>query len=73
MLFSPKALLFKRLLINLLIFSIKIMGLILNAFILILLKFTILILEKNLVVKISIFIVLLFIKKSLINLLRFNK
>jgi len=69
--------LFKRLLIGLLIFSIKIIGLILNTlcFIIvsILLKSAILIFRKNLAIKILIFIILLSIKKSLINLLRFNK
>jgi len=77
--FSFKALLFKKLLINLLIFFIKIIGLILSALcsiitsILILLKFAILVLEKNLAVKISAFIILLFIKGFLIDLLRFSK
>jgi len=76
MLSSFKAFPFKRLLINLLISSIKIIKLILSApwfiiiSILILLKFIILVLEKNLAIKISAFIILLFIKKSLINLLR---
>jgi len=77
--FSSKAFLFKKLLISLLIFSIKIIGLILNtlysiiASILILLKFTIFVLGKNLVVKISVFIILLFIKGSLINFLMSSK
>jgi len=76
---SPKAFLFRRLLISLLIFSIKIIGLILNALysivasILISLRFTILVLRKNLTVRISAFIVLLFIKGSLIDLLRSSK
>ena len=77
--FSSKAFLFKKLLISLLIFSIKIIGLILNtlysiiASILILLKFTIFVLGKNLVVKISVFIILLFIKGVLIDLLKSSK
>jgi len=76
---SLKALLFKGLLINLLISSIEIIGLILSAFyfiiasILILLRFTILVLGKNLAVKMSIFIVLLSIKGSLIDFLRSSK
>jgi len=79
MLSSLKTLLFKRLLISLLISSIKIIGLILStlysviASILILLKSTILVLRKNLAIKISTFIILLFIKGSLINFLRSNK
>jgi len=75
--FSPKTFLFKKLLINLLIFSTKIVGLILNTLysiiVFILLKSAIPIFGKNLAVKISTFIVLLFIKESLIDLLRFNK
>ena len=76
--FSPKAFSFRRLLISLLISFFEIIGLILNtfysiiAFILILLKSIILVLEKNFTTKMSIFIVLLFIKGSLIDLLRFN-
>jgi len=79
MLFSFKALLFKTLLINLLISFFDIIGLILSAlysiiiFILTLLKFTILVFKKNLAIKISTFIVLLLIKGSLIDFLRFNK
>jgi len=79
MLSNFKALLFRRLLISLLISFIKIIGLILSAlysiiaFILILLKSTIPILRKNLAIKISTFIVLLFIKGFLINLLKSNK
>jgi len=79
MLFSPKAFLFKRLLISLLILSIKIVGLILNtlyfiiASIIILLKFIVLVLRKNLAIKILIFIVLLFIKVFLINFLKSSK
>jgi len=77
--FNFKTLLFKKLLISLLISSFKIIKLILNtlysiiAFILILLKSTILVLRKNLAIKISIFIILLFIKGSLINLLRSSR
>ena len=77
MLFNFKTFLFKRLLINLLIFFIKIIGLILSTpyFIIvsILLKFIILILRKNLVIKILAFIILLFIKGFLINFLKSNK
>jgi len=79
MLFGLKAFPFKKLLINLLIFSAKIIKLILNtlwfiiASILILLKFIILILGKNLATKMSIFIILLFIKGSLINFLRSSR
>jgi len=79
MLFSFKTFPFKRLLINLLISSIKIVGLILNTLyfiitsIIILLKFTILVLGKNLAIKILVFIILLFIKVFLINLLRSSK
>jgi len=79
MLSSPKAFLFRRLLINLLIFSTKIIGLILNtlwfviASILILLKSIILVLGKNLAIRMSAFIVLLSIKGSLIDLLRSSK
>ena len=78
-LFNPKAFLFKRLLINLLISSVKIIGLILSAFyfivasITILLKFIILVLGKNLFVKVLGFIMLLFIKEPLIDFLRSNK
>jgi len=77
--FSPKAFLFKRLLISLLISFIKIIRLILSIFcsivasIIILLKFAILVLGKNLTIKILAFIILLFIKGSLVNLLRSNK
>jgi len=77
--FGFKALLFKSLLINLLISFIKIIGLILNTLysivtsILILLKSVVLVLEKNLAIKMSIYIVLLFIKRFLINLLRSSK
>jgi len=77
--FGFKAFLFKRLLINLLISSIKIIGLILStlysivAFILILLKSTILVLRKNLAIKMLAFMILLFIKGSLINLLRSSR
>jgi len=79
MLSSPKALLFKRLLISLLISSFNIIEVILNTLysvitsILILLKFNISIFRKNLAIKISAFIILLFIKGFLVNLLRFNK
>jgi len=74
-----KALLFKKLLISLLISSFNIIGLILNALysiiasILILLKFAILVFGKNLAIKISIFIILLLVKESLIDLLRSSK
>jgi len=75
--FNFKAFLFKKLLINLQIFSIKIIKLILNTLysiiISILLKSTIPILRKNLAIKILIFIVLLSVKGSLINFLRSNK
>jgi len=76
---GPKALSFKKPLISLLISFIKIIGLILSAlysvitFVLILLKSTILVLRKNLAAKISAFKILLFIKGSLINLLKSNK
>jgi len=77
LLFSLKAFLFKKLLINLLISFIKIIGLILNTLcfivVFISLKSAILILGENLAAKISIFIVLLFIKGSLIDLLKSNK
>jgi len=79
MLFGFRALLFKKLFINLLISFFNIIGLIFSAlysiitFILILLKFIILVLGKNLAIKMSIFIILLFIKKPLIDLLRSNK
>jgi len=72
---SFKILPFKRLLINLLISSFKIIKLILNAlysiivFILILLKFIIPVLGKNLTAKMSTFIILLFIKGSLIKII----
>jgi len=77
--FSLKTLLFKKLLINLLISSFNIIGLILNALysiiasISILLNFIILIFKKNLAIKISTFIILLLIKGSLIDLLRLSK
>jgi len=75
--FSFKAFLFEKLLISLLIFSTEIIGLILNTLYLIvvsiLLKSTILVFRKNLAIKILIFIVLLFIKGSLLDFLRFNK
>jgi len=77
--FSPRALLFRRLLISLLISSIKIVGLILSALysiiasILISLRSTILVLGKNLAIRISTFIVLLSIKGSLIDLLRSSR
>jgi len=79
MLSSFKTFLFRRLLINLLIFSIKIMGLILNTLysiiapIAILLRFTILVLGKNLAIKILVFIVLLSIKGFLIDFLKSSK
>jgi len=79
MLFSLKTLPFKRLLISLLIFSFNIIKLILNAlysliaFILILLKFIFLVFKKNLAIKISTFIILLLIKKSLVDFLKSNK
>jgi len=75
--FSFKTFLFKKLLINLLISFIKMLGLILNTLcfivVSILLKFIIPVFRKNLTAKILIFIVLLFIKGSLIDLLRSNK
>jgi len=77
MLSSLKAFLFKRLLINLLISSIEIVGLILSIFysfiVSILLKSTILVLGKNLAARISAFIILLSIKESLVDLLRSSK
>jgi len=77
MLSSFKAFLFKRLLINLLIFSAEIIGLILSTlyFIIvsILLRFIIPIFGGNLAIKILIFVVLLSIKGSSVALLRFNK
>jgi len=75
--FSPKAFLFRRLIISLLISSIKIVGLILSIFcsliVSILLRSTILVLGKNLAIKILAFIILLFIKGSLVDLLRFSR
>ena len=77
--FSPKAFLFKRLLISLLISSIEIIGLILSAFcsviasVLISLKSAVLVLGKNLAVRISAFIMLLFIRGSLMDLLRSSR
>jgi len=77
MLFSFKTFLFKRLLINLLIFSIKIIKLILNTLyfviVSILLKSAIPILGENLAIRISTFIILLSTKRSLIVLLRSSK
>jgi len=77
MLFSFKTFLFKRLLISLLIFFIKIIKLILSTLyfiiIFILLKSTILVFRKNLAIKILTFIVLLFVKGSLVDFLRSNK
>jgi len=77
MLSSPKAFLFKRLLISLLISSIKIVGLILNTFcsliVSILLRFAVPVLGKNLAVKISAFIILLSVKGSLVDLLRSSR
>jgi len=77
MLSSFKTFPFKRLLINLPIFSAEIIGLILNTLcsiiICISLKSTIPIFEKNLATKMLTFIVLLSIKGSLVDLLRSNK
>jgi len=74
---SPKAFLFKRLLISLLISSIKMVGLILSIFysfiVSILLRSAILVLGKNLAVKISAFIILLSIKGFLVDLLRSSR
>jgi len=74
---SPKTFLFRRLLINLLISSVKIIGLILSIFysfiISISLRSTILVLGKNLAVKISAFIILLSIKESLVDLLKSSR
>jgi hypothetical protein len=77
--FSPRAFLFKKFIISLLIFSVKIIGLILSTLysiiisILILLRSTVLALGKNLTIKISAFTVLLSVKGSLINLLKFSR
>ena len=77
--FDLRAFLFKKLLISLLIFSIKIIGLILSTLyfiivsVLILLRSTILVIEKNLTVKILAFMVLLFIKGFLIDFLKPSK
>jgi len=76
---GPKAFPFKRLLINLLISFIEIIELILNtfyfivAFIIILLRFTILVLGKNLTINMLAFTMLLSIKGSLIDFLKSNK
>ena len=76
---SPRAFLFRRLLISLLISSIKIVGLILsalysiNASILILLRSTTLVLGKKLATRMSAFIELLSIRGSLIDLLRSSR
>jgi len=65
--FSLKIFPFKRLLISLLIFSVEIIELILNIpysiVVFILLKSALPILKKNLTIEISIFVVLLFVKK----------
>jgi len=77
--FSFKAFPFKKVLISLLISFIKIIKLILNTlcsiitFFIILLKSTIPVLGQNLTIKILAFVVLLFIKKSLINPLKSSK
>ena len=77
--FSPRAFPFRRLVINLLISSIKIIGLILSVLysiiisILVSLKSAIPVLGKNLAIKMSAFMVLLSIKGFLINLLRSSK
>jgi len=77
MLSSLRAFLFRRLLISLPISSIKIVGLILSIFcsliISILLRSAILVLKKNLAIRILAFIILLSIKGSLINLLRSSR
>jgi len=76
---SPKAFLFRRLIISLLISSIKIIGLILSVLysvitsILVSLRSAVPVLGKNLAIRISAFIVLLFVKGSLIDLLRSSK
>jgi len=76
---SPKALPFGRLLISLLISSIEIVGLILSALCsivasgLILLRSAVPVLGKNLVARMSAFMMLLFVKGSLIDLLRFSR
>jgi len=74
---SLKTFLFGRLLISLLIFSAKIIGLILNTLcsivVSILLKSIIPVFKKNLAIKISIFMVLLSIKGFLIDFLRSSK
>jgi len=79
MLFNFKNFLYRKLLISLLISSIKIIKLILNTLcfivtsITILLKSIILVLGKNLTIKILAFIVLLSIKESLVDFLRSSK
>jgi len=77
MLSSLKAFLFKRLLINLLISSIKMVGLILSIFCSLIismsLRSAILVLGKNLAIRISAFIILLSIKGFLIDLLRSSR
>jgi len=76
---SPRAFPFKRLIISLLISSIKIIGLILSvlysviASILVSLRSAIPVLGKNLTIKMSAFVVLLSIKGSLMDLLRSGK
>jgi len=76
---GPRALLFRRLLISLLISSIKIVGLILSALYSIIASSSILlrsavpVLGKNLVIKMSTFMVLLSVKGSLIDLLRSSR
>jgi len=77
MLSSPRAFLFRRLLISLLISSIKIIGLILSTFysliISISLRSAIPVLGKNLAIRILAFIILLSVKGSLVDLLRSSK
>jgi len=75
--FSPRAFPFKKLLISLLISSVKTVGLILSIFcsliVSILLRSAILVLEKNLAIRILAFIILLSVKGSLVNLLRSSR
>jgi len=77
MLSSPKAFPFRRLLISLLISSVEIVGLILNIFcsfiVSISLRSTILVLGKNLAIRILAFIILLSVKGFLVNLLRSSR
>jgi len=77
MLSGPKAFLFRKLLISLLISFVKIVGLILSTFcsfiVSMSLRSAILVLGKNLAVRISAFIILLSVKGSLVDLLRSSR